>query len=358
MNLDIFDEEYYLQQYPEINSAITQGLVTGGLDHFQRYGLKEGRTKVSRYYDEATYLENNPGVADAVAANIFASGLEHFINHGYEEGRHNTSPDYDETFYLNSEPNIASEVETGAYVSGFSHFLQVGRQQGLQSSSFADSQYLASNPEVAEAVNNGVFPTGQTHYRENGQFEGRSAIFSGTPGSDVILAYGEGEKELDGVGVRFRPSLSSLGGPDFNNDGEITGEEYSRWAELQIGWSSSTWKAYTSDGSNELDTLVGSVGRDNFSLGQVSVSNRGFLQNYETFYQGGGVALIQNFDANDGDTIKLVMGSESDWEIAEDDRGAAILVDGDLIAIVEGYDYLQLRPERVFDGLVKEVTLV
>ncbi|WP_237396460.1 hypothetical protein [Okeania sp. KiyG1] len=77
---------------------------------------------------------------------------------------------------------------------------------------------MGQNSGVAEAVNNGVFPTGQAHYREYGQFEQRSARFTGTPGSDVILGYGEGEKDIYGVGVTPRPSFLSLPGPDFNND--------------------------------------------------------------------------------------------------------------------------------------------
>ncbi|NES70533.1 MAG: calcium-binding protein [Okeania sp. SIO2D1] len=356
MNFDIFDEEYYLQQNPGISAAITQGLVTSGLDHFQRYGLTEGRTKVSRYYNETTYLENNPGVANILQTNIFASGLEHFINYGYEEGRNNTSPDYDETFYLNKYNDVASQVETGTYVSGFSHFIQVGSIENLQTTSFVDSFYLGRNSDVAEAVNNGVFPTGQAHYREYGQFEQRSARFTGTPGSDVILGYGEGEKDIYGVDVTPRPSFLSLPGPDFNNDGVVTPEEASRQFGQSQEFTSSPVVTY-SDGSNEFDTLVGSAGQDNFFLGRTSVNGRGFFTGSTTFYQGEGVALIQNFDPSDGDTIKLIIGS-SDFDIAEGELGATILVENDPIAIVEGYESSQLTPIEEDFLFYREVTFV
>ncbi|WP_094677649.1 hypothetical protein [Hydrocoleum sp. CS-953] len=355
MNFDIFDEEYYLQKYPDINVAITQGLVTSGLDHFQRYGLAEGRTQVSRYYDETTYLENNPDIANLVETNIFVSGLEHFINYGYEEGRSNTSPDYDETFYLQKYNDVALQVETGTYPSGFSHFIQVGSTENLQTTSFVDSFYLGQNSAVAEAVNNGVFVTAQDHYREYGQFEQRSARFTGTPGSDIILGYGEGEKDIYGVDVSFRPSFSSLGGPDFNNDGEVTSEEFNRFVGLSQAFTSSATIRY-SDGSNEFDTLVGSAGQDNFILGRGSVNGRGFFAGVTTFYLGEGVAVIQNFDPSDGDQI--ILDTQSDFDIVQGEVGATILVENDPIAIVEGYDSSQLTPiERDFT-FYRQVTFV
>lgn len=52
----IFNENFYLTSYLEVAAAVTAGDFSSGLDHFQRYGLQEGRVLVSLDYNESTYL--------------------------------------------------------------------------------------------------------------------------------------------------------------------------------------------------------------------------------------------------------------------------------------------------------------
>jgi hypothetical protein len=104
-NYAIFDEEYYLAQYPWVQPAIDAGVILSGRDHFETFGQAAGLTQVSRYFDEATYLAGNPELASLVRTPNnpnapFATGLDHFIQYGYEEGRTRVSPEYDEAFYL------------------------------------------------------------------------------------------------------------------------------------------------------------------------------------------------------------------------------------------------------------------
>ncbi|MFZ1029846.1 MAG: calcium-binding protein [Limnoraphis robusta] len=357
MNFDIFDEQYYLQQYPYLQPAIEQGIIQSGLDHFQRFGFQLGLTGVSRYYNEGYYLDNNPDVAEAFNDRRFPSGLSHFIVFGYEEGRNNTTPDYDETFYLNSNPSVASQIEAGVSKSGFSHFIKVGRQQGLQTTSFANPEYLQRNPDVVDAINNGVLPTGQTHYREYGQFEGRSTMFTGTPSSDVIATYGEGDKTIYGVSVNY-PSIGSEN-IDSNNDGEISAEEYSQWVNRSIASNSSPVVGY-SGGSDEFDTLIGSSGKDIFVFGDTIVSSRGFFQGVQTFYKGEGEALIQGFNQAEGDEIRLVISSSETYSILPSGDDLIIAVEGDTIAILEDGADLTLIPTNQSDlsGFYQSFTLI
>ena len=53
-NYAIFDEKYYLSQYPWIQPAIDAGVIKSGREHFEKFGREGGLTKVSRYFDEAT----------------------------------------------------------------------------------------------------------------------------------------------------------------------------------------------------------------------------------------------------------------------------------------------------------------
>ena len=103
-NYTIFDEDYYLAQYPWVKPAIDAGVIQSGREHFEKFGQAAGLTQVSRYFDEATYLAGNPDIASFVRTPNnpnapFATGLDHFIQYGYEEGRTRVSPDYDEAFY-------------------------------------------------------------------------------------------------------------------------------------------------------------------------------------------------------------------------------------------------------------------
>ncbi|WP_445174814.1 hypothetical protein [Microcoleus sp.] len=83
-NYDIFDENYYLSQYPFVQQGIDRGIISFGKEHFEKFGQKLGFTEVSRYYDENNYLANNPAVAAAVSSGAFPSGLDHFIQFGWK----------------------------------------------------------------------------------------------------------------------------------------------------------------------------------------------------------------------------------------------------------------------------------
>lgn len=157
MSFGIFDESFYLSNYPDVKAAVDAGSFTSGLEHFQKSGLAEGRVLVSALYDEEYYLQTNPDVAAGVDTGAFKSGLQHFIEHGEAEGR-SMSP-------------------------------------------FNEEVYLEINRDVAPAVKAGTFSSGLQHYEQHGQFEkDRLALFSGTSGNDVIRGVGEGSS-ITGIDV-------------------------------------------------------------------------------------------------------------------------------------------------------------
>ncbi|MFB2876383.1 hypothetical protein [Floridanema aerugineum] len=146
MSLAIFDEQFYLANNPDVKASVEAGNFRSGREHFEKYGLKEGRTLVSPYYDEAAYLRKFPDVATAVQNKLIPSGLAHYIQAGEAEGRSGTP--FNEEFYLLAYPDVANAVKTGTFSSGFDH------------------------------------------YRKVGQFEERGAFFTGTSGSDRIKSFG------------------------------------------------------------------------------------------------------------------------------------------------------------------------
>jgi hypothetical protein len=325
MNFEIFDEDYYLKRYPAVREAIEEGIFSSGLEHFQRFGLQEGRTQVSRYYDEDTYLANNPGVAEAVENGIFVSGLEHFIEAGYEEGRTNISPDYNEDFYLSNNSQIAEFVAGGTFRNGLEHFIRFGVRENRFATNFFEPEYLAKNPGVAAAVAEGIFKTGREHYQLFGQFETeRTATFVGSKGDDLIDAFGVGNVEILGVEVGLNE----------------TGDRF-----------------YESDGSGEFDTLIGSAGADTFVFGQ-SFANRALLQVIvQTYYAGEGQALIQNFDPNDGDSIELIIRPSDDYNLRPAGADLILEIQDDILAVIEGGASLGLTATENDLTQSKEVTI-
>jgi len=280
----IFDEKYYLSQYPWVKPAIDAGVIKSGLEHFQKFGEAGGLTKVSRYFDEATYLAGNPDIAALVRTPNnpnapFATGLDHFIQYGYEEGRTRVSAEYDEAFYLANNRQLQPFIQNGTFKNGYQHFIQFGLKDGQFGTSFFETEYLQKNPDVRPFVESGALKTGREHYFNFGSSDpSRSATFIGSSGNDIIAGAGVGNTELIGVEV-------GLG----------TGNGF---AEGRV---------YESDGSNEFDTLTGGSGRDIFVLADLTEGGKSSPPGTRRFYIGPGLATIRNFIKGQ-DSILLANG--------------------------------------------------
>jgi hypothetical protein len=316
-NYDIFDEQYYLSQYPWVQPAIDAGIIKSGLEHFQKFGEAAGLTKVSRYFDEETYLGNNPDIAPLVrSANNpnapFASGLDQFIQFGYEEGRTAVSPDYDEGFYVANNPDILPSIQNGTFKNGYQHFVKFGSKDGRFGTPFFESDYLQKNRDIVPFVKSGTFTTGREHYVKYGQFEpNRSATFVGSSGNDIVTGFGVGNVEIIGVEVGVEPIYGA--------------------------------RLYESDGSNEFDTLTGGIGNDKFVLGDYQDFARNVPRGAQ-LYIGPGFATIVNFTKGK-DSIQLV-GSLDGYILfpINNNQDLAIQTKGfDTVAVIQGGGNLSLN---------------
>ncbi|MGC1219274.1 MAG: SwmB domain-containing protein, partial [Phormidesmis sp.] len=181
----IFDEELYLLANPDVQAAVNQGGISSGLQHYNQFGIAEGRSllpldleigrlKMSNFFDEIYYLQSNPDVATAVDQGRFANGFEHFLQHGIKEGR-NPSKFYDEEQYLILNSDVKAAVDDGLLNSGLTHFVQIGHIENRTPSNLFDAEdYLFNNPDVQAAVEQGGFASAFEHYLEAGASEGRS----------------------------------------------------------------------------------------------------------------------------------------------------------------------------------------
>ena len=336
-NYAIFDEQYYLSQYPWLKPAIDAGIIKSGREHFEKFGQAAGLTKISRYFDEDTYLEGNPDLKPFVRTPNnpnapFATGLDHFIQYGYEEGRRQVSPEYDEAFYLANNRVLQPFIQNGTFKNGYQHFIEFGLKEDLFGTSFFEIQYLESNSDVRQLVESGALKTGREHYFNFGKNEpNRSATFVGTSGNDILTGFGVGHTELIG----FEVGYTTQG----------------------IGFPSSPGRYYESDGSNEFDTLTGGSGRDTFVLTRTRPRFGSGRQTMETdlSYIGPGFATIRNFTQGQ-DTLDIGISSDlvvfpinNNRDLAIQKKGFLVVNNGvtettpsDTIAVIEGGGNLSL----------------
>jgi len=312
-NYAIFDEKYYLSQYPWIQPAIDAGVIKSGREHFEKFGRAGGLTKVSRYFDENAYLAGNPDLAPFVRTvnpnAPFATGLDHFIQFGYDEGtrRTNVSPEYNENFYLANNSELQPFIQNGTFKSGYQHFVQFGAKEGRFGTSFFEPEYLKKNPDIVPFVNSGALKTGREHYFNFGKNEpNRSATFVGSRTNDVLTGVGVGNTELVGVEVGIAPNGN---------------------------------RQYESFGTNEFDVLIGSPGVDTFVLGVPATAGN---VTATPLYLGNGQATIRNFNAAD-DLIQLQGNSLSDgYNLTPVGNNLSIQRFGDVLGVIEGGGSLNL----------------
>lgn len=180
----LFDSRYYLNQNPDVRSAISQGVFRNAFEHFVKFGLTEGREPSATFAGD--YLTGNPDVAAAVNAGIFHSGFEHFIKNGFAEGRQPktiidplTSL---EVVYLSENPDVQTAIKQGVFRSGLEHLIRFGMLEGRSpfshfnalSQTFDADFYLAKNPDVKQAVDSGVYRNALEHFVNFGMLEGRN----------------------------------------------------------------------------------------------------------------------------------------------------------------------------------------
>lgn len=109
----LFDQEWYLAQYPDVQASGANPLV-----HFLYYGIVEGRLP-NPYFAAEWYAETYPDIGSA-------DPLSHFVMHGAAEGR-SPGPEFDARRYLDANPDVARSGMTA-----LAHYLAIGRYDGRE----------------------------------------------------------------------------------------------------------------------------------------------------------------------------------------------------------------------------------
>ncbi|NJK28678.1 MAG: hypothetical protein HC940_00260 [Acaryochloris sp. SU_5_25] len=186
---------------------------------------------------------------------------------------------------------------------------------------FDEALYRFANPDVMKLIEQGKYKSGLDHYTQVGQTAKNpdggdyESFFFGTEGNDTVQGFGKGKHaHFSGVAFEIVPK----------KDDPIPLKPKSL-------------------GKGEKDVLVGTTeGGNEFVLGsfKTSVSPKA-----EPFYVGQGdadYAQVQNFKPAT-DSI-LLAGQPNQYKFAPKDGNVQILTtSGDLVAIIEGTDKLQVE---------------
>jgi hypothetical protein len=82
-----FDEQWYLNYYPDIREAIHERKVNNGHEHYLLHGYYEHRLPYHITIDGEWYLDQYDDIKKAVMKGDFESGQTHFEAVGFREGR-------------------------------------------------------------------------------------------------------------------------------------------------------------------------------------------------------------------------------------------------------------------------------
>lgn len=262
MSFNIFDEKLYLEKNPDVKAAIDAKAIKSGLEHFQKYGLTEGRGGVSNYFDEKLYLEKNPDVASAVEAGKIKSGLQHYIEYGEAEGR---SPGaFDEQAYLKLYPDVAEAVKAGVVSSGLQHYTKYGQNEsnrvGVFTGTTGDDTLTAfgsgSNINYITGVDISEYETqsdGNLKFKSENYGAGEVDILTGGAGKDLFVI----GTSMQPFGI---PQSFYVGGTEENYDYAIIKNfESGKDAISLAGYSSVTYRFESVDGALNISNPDGDV---------------------------------------------------------------------------------------------------
>lgn len=287
-------------------------------------------------FNEGTYLANNPDVRNAVAAGAFASGLQHFQQSGIREGRTGVSQLWDEQRYFAANPDVRAAVNARAFSSGLQHYILFGETERRQGGpvvdttpGFNENYYYGLYPDLGRANAAGQIASGISHYNRFGRFEGRTAFFSGSSGSDIVTGIGPGGSAIVGISVDINATVPGAPSP-----------------------------VPRSLGVGEADILIGGQGPDRFGLGFGLIGSNTVLQRFYVGQGSNDYAYIVDFES-EKDLIQLA-GSPNEYSltvgapagIPGSVGGVNIFTNtGDLVAFVEGVSSLRLAEQNSNAGI-------
>lgn len=141
-----FDPVWYLQRYPEVQSAIDAGRYSNALHHYFMNDAPRQYDPLP-FFSETYYLEHSPDILPTLDAGKFRNGYEHFVCFGAHEGR--VPAEGIDLASYGRNLFVRSQCESGSYDSPFARF--VAERQGYEGSTGVGA------PEIDESQSRALF---------------------------------------------------------------------------------------------------------------------------------------------------------------------------------------------------------
>lgn len=109
-----------------VNGSTTHHIISTDdlLSHFVELQASSGTTGEAIAFDDVYYLNQNPDVLTAILNGWFYSAEQHYAAFGFREGR-DPSASFDTFYYLQNNPDVAA-----AGINPFEHYNSFGRNEG------------------------------------------------------------------------------------------------------------------------------------------------------------------------------------------------------------------------------------
>lgn len=168
-----FDESYYLTVNSDVAAAVSRGVFTSGLQHYELFGAREQRN-ASAEFNTAYYSFWNADVQTAINQGAFRSPVDHFDQFGVAENRGPNAvlAEFDTARYLSDNPDVNAAVSAGMLRSALEHYLVFGEGEERQAFTKSGGQLEANPPPAANADEHSVELTGIASSQSGGDAGG------------------------------------------------------------------------------------------------------------------------------------------------------------------------------------------
>ena len=143
---DIFDAEYYADQYPDLKAAFGNDEETL-FQHFVNYGLKE-RRNMNRILDVVTYMDSYEDLQEA-----FGDNPDLYVNHFFEFGMYEERSEgvaFNPVIYAEAYEDIATAFGTN-YLAVAEHYATLGYAENRTEGTCGIYESFAEMIEAQEA---------------------------------------------------------------------------------------------------------------------------------------------------------------------------------------------------------------
>ena len=170
-----------------------------------------------KLFDEDFYLSSYPDVEYEIEAGEYSNALEHYINVG-SHLLYDPCEFFISRYYLNQAKNLdiyrSMEIKKKKNTTILWHYLEFGLKQGIEPIEYFDSQYyIENNPDVKKALILGNFFSPLEHFLKSGALELRkpSESFDNNSVANAIKYDEKVDRGIFGAFVRERLTLWGRG---------------------------------------------------------------------------------------------------------------------------------------------------